>query len=100
MFLVCVLKDFHSKLDHMFLLIGLRAEVSEETGVTQFFTNSFCLTSGLDDEPSKKGGTWFGISTSGKIGALLNILDPTETNLRRGRGKFTKGWMSAAMALS
>lgn len=57
------------------------------------FWNAHCL-SGLDDEPSKKGGTWFGISTSGKIGALLNILDPTETNLRRGRGYLVSNYLS------
>ena len=91
MFLFLVLKGFNSKLGHILLLIGLIAKVSEETGF-KFCRNSVILTnlsSGLDDEPSKKGGTWFGISTSGKIGALLNILDPTESNLRRGRGKFT-----------
>ena len=42
--------------------------------------------SGLDQEPGREGGTWFGASQQGRIACLVNISvkqDPT----RKGRGK-------------
>jgi len=42
---------------------------------------------GLDLEPGREGGTWFGTSTTSKTGALLNILEPAPSNVKKGRGK-------------
>lgn len=49
------------------------------------FWNDLCI-SGLDMEPGREGGTWFGTSKSSKTGALLNILqtDPCLDKLGRG----------------
>lgn len=41
---------------------------------------------GLDMEPGREGGTWFGTSKSSKTGALLNILQTDPCLDKQGRG--------------
>lgn len=46
---------------------------------------------GLDMEEGKAGGTWLGISTRGKLGALTNYLQPRQEPDARGRGMGSVG---------
>lgn len=46
---------------------------------------------GLDMEEGKAGGTWLGISTRGKLGALTNYLQPRQEPDARGRGMGSMG---------
>lgn len=46
---------------------------------------------GLDMEEGKAGGTWLGISTRGKLGALTNYLQPRQEPDARGRGMASMG---------
>ena len=47
---------------------------------------------GVDMQPGREGGTWFGMSTKGKIACLLSILSPGKwKKSKKGRGlHFTK----------
>ena len=50
---------------------------------------------GLDLQPGR-GGTWFGVSTKGKIGTLLNILQPEGPDLgTRGRGHLVPDFLTS-----
>lgn len=42
-------------------------------------------------EEGREGGTWLGISTRGKLGALTNYLQPQLDRDTRGRGKGKQG---------
>ena len=44
--------------------------------------------SGMDMEPGREGGTWLGLSKTGKFSVVLNILSEVMPNMK-GRGKFT-----------
>lgn len=47
------------------------------------------LILGVDAEQGKEGGTWFAMSKTGKIAALLNVLQPDDEIAvnKKGRGK-------------
>ena len=52
-------------------------------------SNVFVLT-GMDLEPGRKGGTWLGLSKTGRFAVLLNILEELKPNMK-GRGMFQAG---------
>uniref|UniRef100_T1J2R1 Transport and Golgi organization protein 2 n=1 Tax=Strigamia maritima TaxID=126957 RepID=T1J2R1_STRMM len=58
------------------------------TKIADFWDNEPNIISGLDMEPGKEGGTWLGMTKTGRIGVLLNILQPVgQTNVeKKGRG--------------
>lgn len=56
-------------------------------------SNGTCL-SGLDQEPGREGGTWFGVNIFGRIGCLVNISaqqDPT----KKGRGFLVSDFLTS-----
>lgn len=55
--------------------------------------NDHCIA-GLDLEPGREGGTWFGTSTTSKTGALLNILEPAPSRDKKGRGPLVRDYLT------
>ncbi|XP_060558813.1 transport and Golgi organization 2 homolog [Ruditapes philippinarum] len=47
---------------------------------------------GADLEPGREGGSWLGISTSGKIGVLLNVLAKQRLDAK-GRGSLVRDFL-------
>ena len=45
---------------------------------------------GMDLSPTKEGGTWLGVSKSGKLGAITNYLEAKINALALGRGEGTR----------
>jgi len=71
------------------ILASVRDELyTRPTKHAHFWGNPKQVVSGLDMEPGKEGGTWLAMSKTGKIGVLLNILQPDEELLpgKKGRG--------------
>ncbi|XP_007641261.1 transport and Golgi organization protein 2 homolog isoform X4 [Cricetulus griseus] len=56
--------------------------------LADFWGDNNDILSGLDMEEGKAGGTWLGISTRGKLGALTNYLQPRQEPYARGRGTY------------
>ncbi|KAM5263931.1 transport and Golgi organization protein 2 homolog isoform 2-T2 [Ctenodactylus gundi] len=56
--------------------------------LADFWGNNNEVLSGLDMEEGREGGTWLGISTRGKLGALTNYLQPRLDPDARGRGTY------------
>ncbi|EDL77937.1 similar to Ser/Thr-rich protein T10 in DGCR region (predicted), isoform CRA_d [Rattus norvegicus] len=48
-------------------------------------------------EEGKAGGTWLGISTRGKLGALTNYLQPRQEPDARGRGELVSHFLTSDM---
>ncbi|XP_027780090.1 transport and Golgi organization protein 2 homolog isoform X3 [Marmota monax] len=55
------------------------------------------MHTGLDMEEGKEGGTWLGISTRGKLGALTNYLQPQQDPEARGRGELVAHFLTTDM---
>lgn len=72
-----------------FMRTGQTVPVGLVTGTWQVVMLSSAL--GLDMEEGKAGGTWLGISTRGKLGALTNYLQPRQEPSARGRGMRSVG---------
>jgi len=52
------------------------------------------VTVGMDAQPGRKGGTWFGVSSKfAKIGALLNISEPVIDTSKRARGHLVSDYL-------
>ncbi|GFS47001.1 transport and Golgi organization protein 2 homolog [Trichonephila inaurata madagascariensis] len=71
------------------VLINVRDEIyNRPTKLASFWDEHPHVIGGMDLEPGKEGGTWLALSEKGKIGALLNILQPDEEILpnKKGRG--------------
>ncbi|GFU29450.1 hypothetical protein NPIL_447961, partial [Nephila pilipes] len=71
------------------ILINVRDEVyNRPTKLASFWEKHPHVIGGMDLEPGKAGGTWLAMNKHGKIGALLNILQPDEEILpnKKGRG--------------
>lgn len=68
---------------------GQRVPVGLFTGTWLMVMLSSAL--GLDMEEGRAGGTWLGISTRGKLGALTNYLQPRQEPYARGRGMRSVG---------
>ncbi|KAI0208740.1 Transport and Golgi organization-like protein 2 [Lamellibrachia satsuma] len=50
---------------------------------------------GLDMQPGREGGTWFGVSTMGRIACLLSILTPGKWNIsKKGRGFLVSNYLN------
>lgn len=50
------------------------------------FVTLLSLSTGLDLEYGKEGGTWIGISKRGKLAAITNYLEPRINPDAQGRG--------------
>jgi len=51
---------------------------------------------GVDVQPGREGGTWFGVSAKfAKIGALLNISQVTLDTSKRPRGHFVTEYLQS-----
>nr|XP_042907745.1 transport and Golgi organization 2 homolog isoform X2 [Parasteatoda tepidariorum] len=71
------------------ILASVRDEIyNRPTKLAEFWENFPNVIGGRDMEPGKEGGTWLAMSKTGKIAALLNILQPDEEILpnKKGRG--------------
>jgi len=75
--------------EYYLVLINVRDEFYQRpTKVAHIWEKHPTVVAGMEIEPFKEGGTWFAMSKTGKIAALLNILQPDEeisTN-KKGRG--------------
>ncbi|XP_076798734.1 transport and Golgi organization protein 2 homolog isoform X5 [Arvicanthis niloticus] len=65
--------------------------------LADFWGNNSEILSGLDMEEGKAGGTWLGISTRGKLGALTNYLQPRQEPDARGRGELVSHFLTSDM---
>ncbi|XP_032755802.1 transport and Golgi organization protein 2 homolog isoform X2 [Rattus rattus] len=65
--------------------------------LADFWENNSEILSGLDMEEGKAGGTWLGISTRGKLGALTNYLQPRQEPDARGRGELVSHFLTSDM---
>ncbi|XP_051006626.1 transport and Golgi organization protein 2 homolog isoform X2 [Acomys russatus] len=65
--------------------------------LADFWGNNSEILSGLDMEEGKAGGTWLGISTRGKLGALTNYLQPRQEPDARGRGELVTHFLTSDM---
>ncbi|XP_036050398.1 transport and Golgi organization protein 2 homolog isoform X4 [Onychomys torridus] len=65
--------------------------------LADFWGNNSEILSGLDMEEGKAGGTWLGISTRGKLGALTNYLQPQQEPDARGRGELVTHFLTSDM---
>uniref|UniRef100_A0A8D2B858 Transport and golgi organization 2 homolog n=1 Tax=Sciurus vulgaris TaxID=55149 RepID=A0A8D2B858_SCIVU len=75
-----------SKNAYRFILAANRDEFYHRPcKLADFWGNNNEILSGLDMEEGKEGGTWLGISTRGKLGALTNYLQPRQNPEARGR---------------
>uniref|UniRef100_A0A8D2BAM7 Transport and golgi organization 2 homolog n=1 Tax=Sciurus vulgaris TaxID=55149 RepID=A0A8D2BAM7_SCIVU len=78
-----------SKNAYRFILAANRDEFYHRPcKLADFWGNNNEILSGLDMEEGKEGGTWLGISTRGKLGALTNYLQPRQNPEARGRGTY------------
>ncbi|GIY00793.1 transport and Golgi organization protein 2 homolog [Caerostris extrusa] len=71
------------------VLVNVRDEIyTRPTQLASFWEKHPHVIGGMDLESGKEGGTWLAMSKKGKIGALLNILQPDEEILpgKKGRG--------------
>ena len=53
----------------------------------------------MDLEPGRKGGTWLGLSKTGRFAVLLNILEELKPNMK-GRGMFQAGRLHQNLRLN
>jgi len=58
------------------------------------WSNGHCI-SGRDLEAGREGGTWFGVSTHGKIAALQNITEKSVNADKAGRGHLVSDYLSS-----
>lgn len=65
--------------------------------LADFWGNNSEILSGLDMEEGKAGGTWLGISTRGKLGALTSYLQPRQEPDARGRGELVSHFLTSDM---
>ncbi|XP_027268933.1 transport and Golgi organization protein 2 homolog isoform X2 [Cricetulus griseus] len=65
--------------------------------LADFWGDNNDILSGLDMEEGKAGGTWLGISTRGKLGALTNYLQPRQEPYARGRGELVTHFLTSDM---
>lgn len=75
--------------EYYLILINIRDEMFHRpTQLASFWENHPSVIGGMDLEPGREGGSWLVMNKSGKIGALLNILQPDEEVLpnKKGRG--------------
>ncbi|KAG8189611.1 hypothetical protein JTE90_018967 [Oedothorax gibbosus] len=75
--------------DIYLVLVSVRDEIFDRpTKLAEFWKEHPHVIGGTDQEPGKEGGTWLAMSKSGKIGVLLNILQPDDDILpdKKGRG--------------
>ncbi|GBM59453.1 Transport and Golgi organization 2, partial [Araneus ventricosus] len=92
-FVMCLLTFYlnpnASKNELYLVLVNVRDEIyNRPTKLADFWEKYPHVIGGMDLEPGKEGGTWLAMSKKGKIGALLNILQPDEEILpgKKGRG--------------
>lgn len=70
-----------------------RDEFIDRPTLPAHFWNEHCI-SGMDAQPGRKGGTWFGVSSKfAKIGALLNISEPVIDTSKRARGHLVSDYL-------
>lgn len=61
------------------------------------FRDNFKWFGGSDLEPGKEGGTWLGISTTGKVAILLNILAKQNPSAK-GRGSLVRNFLTGDLS--
>lgn len=75
--------------EYYLILINVRDEIYDRpTKLAHFWGQHLDIIGGIDIEPGKEGGTWFAMSKTGKLAALLNILQPDDEIQanKKGRG--------------
>lgn len=78
------------------ILINNRDEMfNRPTQLSHFWTECPDIIGGRDTTPGKEGGTWLAMSKRGKIGVLLNVLQPhwEEIPHAKGRGNLVSDFM-------
>ncbi|XP_029424124.1 transport and Golgi organization protein 2 homolog isoform X3 [Nannospalax galili] len=79
------------------ILSGVCMCMHSHTTVHVWRSKANLQDSGLDMEEGKEGGTWLGISTRGKLGALTNYLQPRQETDTRGRGELVTHFLTSDM---
>ncbi|KAK7477198.1 hypothetical protein BaRGS_00031583 [Batillaria attramentaria] len=64
------------------------------TKTADFWNSGETCLSGLDQEPGREGGTWFGVNVFGRIGCLVNISSQQDTT-KRGRGFLVSDFLTS-----
>ena len=87
---MCILFAFiskdPSKSGYQLIVANNRDELYTRPTKAASWWGEHCI-SGLDEEPGREGGTWFGVSTQGKLATLLNILkNGAPDKDKKGRG--------------
>jgi len=72
---------------------------SRPTKQAEIWSNGHCI-SGRDLEAGREGGTWFGVSTHGKIASLLNITEAAMDPDKKGRGNLVSDYISSDIDLA
>ncbi|GAB6030101.1 hypothetical protein CHUAL_005780 [Chamberlinius hualienensis] len=84
--------------EYALILINNRDEEFERPTLKCDFWKEFpYVIGGRDAFPGKEGGTWLGLSNKGRIGILLNILQPvSEINAQaKGRGGLVSNYLTS-----
>ncbi|XP_054723988.1 transport and Golgi organization 2 homolog [Uloborus diversus] len=87
--LLFYINPFAKENEYYLILTNVRDEIyTRPTKVAHFWKQNQNIIGGVDAELGKEGGTWLAMNQNGKIGALLNILQPDEEVLpnKKGRG--------------
>ncbi|RWS03976.1 hypothetical protein B4U79_11411, partial [Dinothrombium tinctorium] len=63
--------------EYSLILANVRDEnLNRPTKTAHFWSSDMQILGGMDMKEGLEGGTWFAMSTSGKVGVLLNVLQP------------------------
>ncbi|ESO04963.1 hypothetical protein HELRODRAFT_171971 [Helobdella robusta] len=83
-----------STADYQLVVINNRDEYYERPTKPASLWNGSCI-SGLDQQANRENGTWLGVNTiDGKVGILLNILQPNCDSTKKGRGFLVTDFIS------
>jgi len=87
--------------EYALILINNRDELYDRpTKVSHFWSECPNVIGGRDATVGKEGGTWLGMSKNGKIGILLNVLQPSweEKPEAKGRGSLVSDFVCKAIS--
>ncbi|XP_070573124.1 transport and Golgi organization 2 homolog isoform X2 [Ptychodera flava] len=76
------------------ILVSNRDEyLDRPTKPADWWPNNQNILSGVDLQQGKEGGTWLGITKSGRLATLLNILEPEVDPNAKGRGALISNFL-------
>jgi len=84
--------------EYYLILINVRDEIYDRpTKLAHFWKHHPDIIGGVDAMPGRKGGTWFAASKTGKMAALLNVLQPDDelADNKKGRGFLVVDYVAA-----